>query len=88
MEEYKKFKIPKLARVAILLEEVDRSEYSKDILRFLGGEEKSTREKALAGRLSQELQRLDFAIQIAKEASYKNRNLIFFRKFCMYSTRL
>ncbi|MAJ57092.1 MAG: murein transglycosylase [Candidatus Pelagibacter sp.] len=76
VEEYKKFKKTKLARVAILLEELDRSEYSKDILRFLGGEEKSTKEKALAGRLSQELQRLDFAIQIAKESSYKNINLI------------
>ena len=34
IEEYKKFKKTKLARVAILLEELDRSEYSKDILRF------------------------------------------------------
>ncbi len=75
-EDYKSFKKTKLARAAILLEELDRSEYSKDILRFLGSEEKTIKEKALAGKLSQELQRLDFAIQIAKESSYKNVNLI------------
>ena len=75
-EDYKNFKKTKLARAAILLEELDRSEYSKDILKFLGSEEKTIKEKALAGKLSQELQRLDFAIQIAKESSYKNVNLI------------
>ena len=49
---------------------------SKDILRHLGSEERSIKEQVLAGKLSQQVGRLDFAIQIAKQTSYQNKNLL------------
>ncbi len=75
-EDYKKLLKTDLARAVILLDELDMSLKSKDILRHLGSEERSIKEQVLAGKLSQQVGRLDFAIQIAKQTSYQNKNLL------------
>ena len=75
-EDYKKLLKTDLARAVILLSELDMTQKGKDILRHLGSEEKSIKEQVLAGKLSQQVGRLDFAIQIAKQTSYQNKNLL------------
>jgi soluble lytic murein transglycosylase len=75
-EDYKKLLKTDLARAVILLDELDMSLKSKDILRHLGSEERSIKEQVLSGKLSQQVGRLDFAIQIAKQTSYQNKNLL------------
>lgn len=74
--EYEKFLKSDLAKAVILLDELNESLKSKDILRHLGSEERSIKEQVLAGALAQEVGRLDFAIQIAKQTSYENKNLL------------
>ena len=66
------------AKSVILLKELNRTKYSKDILRHLGDVEQNRtfEEISMAGLLAQEIERLDFAIQIAKNASYKNLNFL------------
>ena len=75
-EDYKKLLKTDLARAVILLSELDMTQKGKDILRHLGSEERSIKEQVLAGKLSQQVGRLDFAIQIAKQTSYQNKNLL------------
>ena len=75
-EEFNKFLKKDLPKAVILLNELNLSQESKDILRHLGSEEKTLKEQIYAGLLSQEINRLDFAIQIAKQASYQNINLL------------
>ena len=75
-EDYKKLLKTDLAKAVILLDELDMSLKSKDILRHLGSEERSIEDQVLAGKLSQQVGRLDFAIQIAKQTSYQNKNLL------------
>ena len=75
-EDYKKLLKTDLAKAVILLDELDMSIKSKDILRHLGSEERSIKDQVLAGKLSQQVGRLDFAIQIAKQTSYQNKNLL------------
>ena len=66
------------AKAVIILKELNRTRYSKDILRHLGDVEQNRtfEEISMAGLLAQEIERLDFAIQIAKNASYKNLNFL------------
>ena len=66
------------AKSVIILKELNRTKYSKDILRHLGDVEQNRtfEEISMAGLLAQEIERLDFAIQIAKNASYKNLNFL------------
>jgi soluble lytic murein transglycosylase len=75
-EEFKKSNL--LAKSVIVLKELNRSRYTKDILRHLGDAEQNRtfEEISMAGVLAQEIERLDFAIQIAKNASYKNLNFL------------
>jgi len=75
-EDYKKLLKTDLARAVILLSELDMTQKGKDILRHLGSDERSIKEQVLAGKLSQQVGRLDFAIQIAKQTSYQNKNLL------------
>ena len=75
-EEFNKFLKKDLPKAVVLLNELNLSQESKDILRHLGSEEKTLKEQIYAGLLSQEINRLDFAIQIAKQASYQNINLL------------
>ena len=78
-EKYEEFKKNNpLAKSVIILKELNRTKYTKDILRHLGDvdQNKTAEEISMAGVLAQEIERYDFAIQIAKNASYKNLNLL------------
>ena len=75
-EDFQKLLKSDLARAVILLDELDQSLKSKDIIKHLGSEESSIKEQVLAGKLSQSVGRLDFAVQIAKQSSYQNKNLL------------
>jgi soluble lytic murein transglycosylase len=75
-EEFKKNN--PMAKSVIILKELNRTRYAKDILKHLGDIEqnRTAEEISMAGVLAQEIERLDFAIQIAKSASYKNLSLL------------
>ncbi len=75
-EEFKKNN--PMARSVIILKELNRTRYAKDILKHLGDidQNRTAEEISMAGVLAQEIERLDFAIQIAKSASYKNLSLL------------
>jgi soluble lytic murein transglycosylase len=78
-DKYEEFKKNNpLAKSVIVLKELNRTRYTKDILRHLGDAEQNRtfEEISMAGVLAQEIERLDFAIQIAKNASYKNLNFL------------
>jgi soluble lytic murein transglycosylase len=66
------------AKSVVVLKELNRTKYTKDILRHLGDPEQNRtfEEISMSGVLAQEIERLDFAIQIAKNASYKNLNFL------------
>ena len=78
-EKYEEFKKNNpLAKSVIVLKELNRTKYTKDILRHLGDvdQNKTAEEISMAGLLAQDIERYDFAIQIAKNASYKNLNFL------------
>ena len=78
-EKYEEFKKNNpLAKSVIVLKELNRTKYTKDILKHLGDvdQNKTAEEISMAGVLAQEIERYDFAIQIAKNASYKNLNFL------------
>ena len=69
-KEFKKNNIIGLIR---LLKELDKDKYSKDFLKHLANLNIEKGSEILAGKLSVEIGRYDFAIQIAKQASYEKR---------------
>lgn len=75
-QEYKKFLKTELARAAILLYELKHSSDAKDIIKHFGGEDSKLELKILAGALSQQIERFDYAIQISKQASYEGISLL------------
>jgi len=56
-----------------LLKELDKAEYSKDFLKHLANLNIEKGSEILAGKLAIDVGRYDFAIQIAKQASYEKR---------------
>ena len=56
-----------------LLKELDKSEYTKYFLKHLASLNISEGSEMLAGKLAVDVSRYDFAIQIAKQASYEKR---------------
>ena len=56
-----------------LLKEMDRTEFSKDILKHLATLDVEKGSEILAAKLSTEIGRFDYAIQISKKASYEKR---------------
>ena len=56
-----------------LLKELDKSEYTKDFLKHLASLNINKGSEILAGKLAIDVGRYDFAIQIAKKASYEKR---------------
>ncbi len=75
-KEYEKeFKKNKLIRHVILLQELDASQYAKDILKHLADLNIEKGSEVLAAELSTSVERYDFAIQISKKASYEKRFL-------------
>ena len=75
-DSYKKFLKQDLVRAVFLLNELDQTQRAKDIIKHLGSEERTLMDQIHAGLLAQNINRLDFAVQIAKQASYLNKNLL------------
>jgi len=69
----KEFNKNKLIRHVRLLKEIDRTEFSKDILKHLAILDVEKGSEILAAKLSTEVGRYDYAIQISKSASYEKR---------------
>ena len=74
----KEFKKSKLIDHVILLNELDASQLSKDIIKYLATLNVEKGSEVLAAKLATEVGRYDFAIQISKQASYEKR---FYNKF-------
>ena len=74
----KEFKKNRLIKQVILLKELNATKYSKDILKHLATLNIEKGSEVLAAKLSTEVGRYDFAIQISKKASYEKR---FYNKF-------
>ena len=69
----KKFNKNKLIQHVRLLKELDETKYSKDILKHLAKLDVDKGSEILAAKLSTEVGRFDYAIQISKQASYEKR---------------
>jgi len=63
----------KLVKLVYLLDELDENKYTKFILRHLANDNIEKGSEILASELSTNIERFDFAIQIAKIASYEKR---------------
>ena len=73
-EKYtKEFKKNNLIKIVRLLKELDKAKHSKDFLKHLASLNIEEGSEILAGRLALEVGRYDYAIQIAKQASYEKR---------------
>jgi len=68
-----KFYSKELVKIIYLLDELDEDKYTKFILRHLANENIENGSEILASELSTNIGRFDFAIQIAKIASYEKR---------------
>ena len=69
----KKFNKNPLIKSLKLLKELNKTKYAKDILKHLAVLDIEQGSEILAGKLSVEIGRYDYAIQIAKKASYEKR---------------
>jgi len=69
----KKFYESDLVKIVLLLDELDKDKYTKHILRYLANSDIKNGSEILAGELASKISRYDFAIQIAKLASYQKR---------------
>ena len=73
-EEYKKYFYKKdLVKIIHLLNELNKTKYTKNILKYLANDNIENGSEILAAELSTNISRYDFAIQIAKQASYEKR---------------
>jgi len=78
-EKYEKeFYENPLTKHVILLKEINKTKYSKDILKHLAELNIEKGSEVLAAKLATEVGRYDYAIQISKKASYEKR---FYNKF-------
>ena len=69
----KKFYEKDLVKIVFLLDELNKDKYTKDILKHLATENVENGSEILAAELATNISRYDFAIQIAKLASYEKR---------------
>jgi len=69
----KEFNKNKLVKIIKLLKELDKIKYSKDFLKHLALLNVKEGSEILSGKLAVDVGRYDYAIQIAKEASYNKR---------------
>jgi len=73
-EKYeKKFNKNRLTKVIKLLKELNKTKHSKDFLKHLALLDIENGSEVLAGNLAIKIKRYDYAIQIAKGASYEKR---------------
>ena len=71
--EKKAFNENELTKLVVLLHEINKTKYAKDILKHLAASNTDQGSEILAGNLAVSIGRYDFAIQIAKLASYEKR---------------
>jgi soluble lytic murein transglycosylase len=71
--EKKVFDENELTKLVVLLHEINKTKYAKDILKHLATSNINQGSEILAGDLAVSIGRYDFAIQIAKQASYEKR---------------
>jgi len=69
----KEFNKNPLIKTVRLLKELDKTKYSKDFIKHLALLNIDEGSEILAGKLAVEIGRYDYAIQIAKQASYEKR---------------
>ena len=69
----KEFNKNNLIKIVKLLDELDKDKYAKDFIKHLALTNIDQGSEILAGKLAVEIQRYDFAIQVAKQASYEKR---------------
>ena len=62
-----------LVKIIYLLDELDEDKYTKYILRHIANDDIANGSEILAAELATNIERFDFAIQIAKIASYEKR---------------
>ena len=62
-----------MVKIVFLLDELNKDKYEKDILKHLATENVENGSEILAAELATNISRYDFAIQIAKFASYEKR---------------
>ena len=74
----KEFLKNSLVKHVILLKELNKTSYSKDILKHLAEDNIEKGSEVLSAKLATEIGRYDYAIQISKKASYEKR---FYNKF-------
>ena len=73
-KDYKDYFFKKeLVKIIYLLDELDNDKYTKHILRHLANDNIENGSEILAAQLATTIDRFDFAIQIAKIASYEKR---------------
>jgi soluble lytic murein transglycosylase len=73
-DEYRKYFYKKdLVKIVHLLKELDKTKYTKNILKYLANDNIDSGSEILAAELSTNISRYDYAIQIAKQASYEKR---------------
>ena len=73
-EEYRNsFYKNDLVKIVYLLDELNKTKYTKNILKHLANDNIKSGSEILAAELSTNISRYDFAIQIAKVASYEKR---------------
>ena len=70
---YEYFNKHNLIQTVRLLHELDKTKYAKDFLKYLATLNIDEGSEILAGKLSIEIGRYDYAIQISKAASYEKR---------------
>ena len=62
-----------IVKIILLLDELDEDKYTKHLLRYLALDNVENGSEILAAELATRIERFDFAIQIAKIASYEKR---------------
>ena len=62
-----------LVKIIYLLDELNKSKYTKDILKHIANDDVDNGSEILAAELASKISRYDFAIQISKLASYEKR---------------
>ena len=73
-KEYRDYFFKKeIVKIVYLLDELNEDKYSKHILRYLASDDVESGSEILAAELATNVGRFDFAIQVAKIASYEKR---------------
>ena len=73
-KEYRDYFFKKeLVKIIYLLDELNEDKYAKHVLRYLANDNIENGSEILAAELATNIERFDFAIQIAKIASYEKR---------------